>query len=102
MEHEEHFDEEEYISGFNQGYFLAKEFPEVADILNNATGKSYKFEGLRDGRQQYLEEVIDKESKSNLDYENRPTWLSDKRFSEHTKNEDKEVDKFKDVDKEDY
>lgn len=78
----DNFNEEEYISGFNKGYYLAKEFPELADILRNATGTSDRLEGMKDGREQY----------SYDHFESRlPSFLKDSPFDK----QDKTVEKNK-------
>lgn len=92
------FNEAEYISGFNKGYLLAKEFPEIADILSSATGSSDKLDGMKDGRQQYLDEALEKNVAVNKsitsekDEEYRPIWLSGDRLKneEVPKNQDKD------------
>jgi hypothetical protein len=106
MDMTDEFNEAEYISGFNKGYLLAKEFPEIADILNSATSSSDKLDGMKDGRQQYLDETLEKginlsmESKSEENEIYRPSWLSNDRLNDEEISKDNSKDKDIDLDRE--
>lgn len=90
----DNFNEEEYVSGFNKGYYLAKEFPEIADILKDATGTSDRLAGMKDGREQFLGEAIDKDKEN----ANQPNWLRDNRLEEIDNTIDKSINLNKDID----
>lgn len=49
-------DQQQYITGFNEGYRLAEHLPDVARLLGDTEGDSPRMLGIRDGRQQYIEE----------------------------------------------
>jgi len=94
MENENYFDEAEYIRGFNVGYRLTQESPEFSDFLATSSGKGDRLDGMKDGRQQYLEEQFkEKALEQNKNY-NTPSWLENDRF----KNLDKGFDKSKSKD----
>ncbi|UPT67666.1 MAG: hypothetical protein M0D57_03060 [Sphingobacteriales bacterium JAD_PAG50586_3] len=57
MEHEE-TPAPEYLKGFNQGYLLAKEKPELMEQLAKVEDKSEQGQGLQDGYKEYLLERI--------------------------------------------
>jgi hypothetical protein len=76
--------EENYIKGFNEGYSLSKEVPEIADILSKASGDSDRLNGFKDGRSQYINERLK---------EKRPSWLTSKGFSKDDKEPEKSNDK---------
>lgn len=84
MENQEYFDEAEYIRGFNQGYIVSKEYPEFADILKGATGKSDLLDGMKDGREQYLEEQLNKDK--DVQHPNLPEFLKRDRLEDNSKN----------------
>jgi hypothetical protein len=44
----------DYIKGFNEGYVLAKDQPELADKLASMKGDSERVAGFHDGRRQYV------------------------------------------------
>lgn len=50
-------DEQQYISGFNRGYLIAKHEPELASQLAKTPNDSPFFNGMIDGKEQYEHEV---------------------------------------------
>lgn len=44
----------DYTKGFNEGYIIAKEMPEVADQLSKVLGDSDRAKGFQSGRAQYM------------------------------------------------
>lgn len=75
---------EQYISGFNQGYLLARHLPELAEKLTKIEGKSDRVLGMKEGIEQYVLE----QSKDRT-----PDWLKKDRLG---KTDDKLNDKSKD------
>ena len=51
MEHG--YDEEKYVTGFNEGYMVAKYAPELSAKLAEIKGNAPRLEGLLDGIEQY-------------------------------------------------
>lgn len=94
MEEREFFNETEYIEGFNLGYKMTKDFPELAEFLDYTRGHNDKLDGLKDGRQQYLEEKLQEKTIEPTKDSNFPAWLKDDRLE----NLDKEIDKDQDKD----
>lgn len=76
----------DYVTGFNEGYTIARDLPELAEQLGKAVGTTERGQGFQSGREQWLYE--EKEHR-------RPTWLSKSRLS------DKRNEPSKDVNKED-
>jgi len=58
----------DYIKGFNEGFMISENLPELAKQLSTATGDSERLQGMRDGRKQYLIDQV-----KSL----RPSWLRD-------------------------
>ena len=50
-------DEQQYISGFNRGYLIARHEPELAAKLTITPNPSPFFTGMMDGKEQYEKEV---------------------------------------------
>lgn len=48
--------ERDYARGFNDGYVIAGNLPELASQLSHTSLESPWFEGFRDGREQYVQE----------------------------------------------
>lgn len=44
----------EYIKGFNDGYLLSKELPDLADRLSSAKSETDRSKGLQDGFKAYV------------------------------------------------
>lgn len=44
----------EYLTGFNQGYEMTGQLPDLADQVSKAFGESERGQGFRDGRGQML------------------------------------------------
>lgn len=72
MEEAENVDPK-YVEGFNQGYYLAKHTPELADKLSSLTGNNPRLEGMKNGIEQYALE----HSKDIT-----PDWLKKDRLSQ--------------------
>lgn len=47
-----------YLEGFNNGYFLAKYEPELAEKLSKIQADSLHVKGLQQGREQFLKEQL--------------------------------------------
>lgn len=62
-----------FLKGFNEGYVIAQNMPELAEILANIKSNSERMNGLRAGRNQYNKEQIE-QLKSHL-----PGWLKNDR-----------------------
>ena len=90
MENREHFNETEYIEGFNLGYRMTKDFPELAEFLDHTRGYTDKLDGLKDGRSQYLEEQLEKHKENKK--EPSLSWLKKDKLTKGN-NFDKEKDK---------
>ncbi|WP_406825450.1 hypothetical protein [Pedobacter sp. KACC 23697] len=86
---ENFFNETEYIDGFNLGYKIAQEFPELAEIIGQAKSKSDRFDGLKDGRQQFLEEQLKEKAIEQDKNHDTPAWLKDDRMGNLDKGFDK-------------
>jgi hypothetical protein len=76
----------DYLKGFNEGYTIAKDMPELADRLSSIKGDGDRLQGLQDGRKEY---ILDKAK------ELRPDWLKEKptpkdRGTERSKGKDRE------------
>lgn len=75
----------EYLKGFNEGYLLAKESPELTDKLSSIKGESDRTKGFLDGGKEYnLEKIRDL----------RPNWLQEKSKTDRisSKGRDREKD----------
>lgn len=96
MEEKEFFNETEYIEGFNLGYRMTKDFPELAEFLDYTRGHNDKLDGLKDGRQQFLEEKLQEKTVHQTKGMNYPSWLKTDRF-ENLNNEDTKPDPDKDI-----
>lgn len=77
-----------YIKGFNQGYMIAVYEPELSEKLSKTTGESSFIAGIKDGRQQYLDEKFQ---------EKMPSWLKNNPF-EQRDNQPVKQEKDKDFD----
>ena len=76
-----------YLEGFNNGYFLAKYEPELAEKLSKIQAESLHVKGLQQGREQYLKEQLK---------ERLPTLLKEQPMSEKSKSPFKGQDKSMD------
>lgn len=82
---EKEFNEREYIDGFNQGYIMTKYAPEMQDLISFAQGSSDRFDGLRDGQEQYFDDLdAEKEPDRSLDIDNDniPDALKNNRYDD--------------------
>lgn len=93
MEEREIFNETEYIEGFNLGYKMTKDFPELAEFLDHTRGHNDKLDGLKDGRQQYLEEQLKEKTAEQTKSSHTPSWLNDDRLENLDREIDKDLDK---------
>lgn len=79
----------DYLKGFNEGYLLSKERPELAEtIIKNVPGDTERLSGFADGHRQY---EIEKDKTLSLD------WIKD----EAPGYDEKELNKDLDIDKDD-
>lgn len=63
----------EYIKGFNEGYMIAKNMPDLASQLQSITGNSERSVGFQDGRKQYeLEKFKERDRKAPSGYQTPP------------------------------
>ncbi len=77
----------DYVTGFNEGYIIARDMPALAEQLRKAVGESERGKGFQSGREQWHFE--EKEHR-------RPAWLNKERLT------DKDHEQpAKDIDKED-
>jgi hypothetical protein len=65
-------DEKDYIKGFNEGYSISREMPEIAEALSKASGKGDRLNGFKDGRNQLIEERMKERRPSYLKSEKAP------------------------------
>lgn len=79
-----------YLEGFNQGYFLAKHAPDLANSLSNLKPANLRLEGIQHGIQEFGREQV-------KDY--MPEWLKQDRLNTINKTNDS---KEKDIDKDEY
>jgi hypothetical protein len=77
-------DEKDYIKGFNEGYSISKEMPEIAEALSKAFGNSDRLNGFKDGRSELINEQLK---------ERRPSYLKTKVSSVEKPVTSKEVSK---------
>lgn len=56
----------DYAKGFNEGYFIMKYEPALADKLAAITSKALRMEGFKDGRLEFIKE---------RDLERLPQWM---------------------------
>ena len=79
-----------YVKGFNEGYIIAQQMPELADILAKVESNSERLNGFKAGRKQYNKEQIE-QLKSHL-----PGWLKSDRPAKEQgsleKNRDHDMD----------
>ena len=68
-----------YQKGFNEGYILAQYDPELSDYVSKAKGGGVRFEGMQQGREEYLLEQIK---------EKLPSWLTERNNSKDIDNLD--------------
>lgn len=73
----------EYLKGFNEGYQLAKELPDMADKFSSIKSESERTKGFQDGQKQF---VLEKAK------EQRPAWLKDKKIEKANKSKDLDKD----------
>jgi len=95
MEEMGYFNEKEYIEGFNLGYKISKEVPELGELIYSAKGVSNKLEGLKDGRQQYLEDqLVDQKNKEKFNDKSKSFLISDQKnkIPRIAKNKSQEID----------
>lgn len=69
--HKEENPSPDYLKGFNYGYMIAENIPDLAKQLATATGASDRFVGMKHGIEQYKLE----QSKTKL-----PDWLQQDRL----------------------
>jgi hypothetical protein len=93
MENLAYFNEKEYIEGFNLGYQISREIPELGELIYSARGETSRLDGLKHGRQQYLEDQLEK-TVEQTQPRNKETHLSWLRSND--KQESKDKDKVKD------
>lgn len=83
-----------FLKGFNEGYVIAEQMPELAEVLVNVKSNSERLKGLRAGRDQYNKEQIE-QLKSHL-----PGWLKNKRSDKDkpspAKSKDRDIEPDKD------
>lgn len=48
----------EYLKGFNEGYVLAKEAPDLANKLSSLKSDSERTQGFQDGRKEFVMEKV--------------------------------------------
>lgn len=60
----------DYTKGFNEGYLVSKNLPELSDKIASAIGDSDRGQGFRDGRKELLQERLK---------EKTPEWASKSR-----------------------
>ena len=82
-----------YLKGFNEGYIIAQNMPELAGVLANVESKSVRLSGLKAGREQYNKEQI--EQVRNL----LPDWLKSDRSVEDKNSPSKSKDRNIEPDK---
>lgn len=87
MEETENKVDKNYLEGFNNGYFLAKYEPELAEMLSKIHAESLHVKGLQKGREQYLKEQLK---------EKLPSLLKEQPMSEKSKSPFKGQDKSMD------
>ena len=68
-----------YQKGFNDGYLLQQNEPEIANLLSAIKSDDAYLEAMRAGREQYLLEV--KERFKSRSHDNVPTHSKDKGMS---------------------
>ncbi len=73
-----------FIQGMNEGYYLAKYMPEVADGLYKIVSDSERIQGFKAGREEFMKEKLAERMKS---------WES------REKKMDKDILRDKDLDK---
>ena len=76
----------DYIKGFNEGYLIEKNLPELAEKLSSSLSQSDRSKGFGDGRKEMMLEMA---------REKYPSWLKD----DITANQGIEEDIQKDQDK---
>jgi hypothetical protein len=57
----------EYIKGFNDGYVLAQEIPDLAKSLSKIETRSDRLSGFKDGKKQYILEKLHEQRDKLLD-----------------------------------
>jgi len=82
----------DYVKGFNEGYLIKQNLPELADRLADAVGDSLRSQGFKDGRSEVIRE---------LERDRYPKWLRSDRLSSLEEKEQEERERGKDRDKED-
>lgn len=83
-----------FLKGFNEGYIIAQQMPELAQVLANIESNSERLNGLKAGQKQYDKEQIE-QLKSHL-----PGWLKGdhaaKNPSTPTKSKGRDIEPDKD------
>ena len=79
----------DYLKGFNEGYMLASNFPELTETLGNAVGDSIRSQGFKAGKEQFVFE------KKEARY---PAWLKENRLPNANREQDLSKDHDKDYD----
>jgi hypothetical protein len=77
---------QDYQTGFNEGYIIAKYSPELAGQLRNINETSLRLTGFQEGRDQFINEQTK---------ERMPSWLKGNRFEEKVISPDKSLEKAK-------
>ncbi len=70
----------DFIKGMNEGYYLAKYLPEVADGLYKIISDNDRIQGFKAGREEYIKEKVAERMKSWDKEERNKDWeiLNDK------------------------
>ncbi|RRA98608.1 hypothetical protein [Larkinella rosea] len=82
-----------YLKGFNEGYIIAQNMPELAEVLANVKSDSMRLNGLKAGREQYNKEQIE-QLKTHL-----PSWLKGDRLTKGQDSTAKSKDRDNELDK---
>jgi hypothetical protein len=88
MEKEEKISQD-YLTGFNEGYTIAKYNPELAGQLANVTQDNLRGTGFQQGHEQFLKE----QTKERL-----PSWVKGDRSERNSVVPDKNIEKGKNMD----
>ena len=80
----------EFMKGFNEGYTIAKQLPDLSKQLGEINSETLRSQGFQLGREQYITEQKK---------ERYPAWLNSDRFNDsrsdpdHRKGRDKEPER---------
>jgi hypothetical protein len=78
-----------YVRGFNDGYLIAKNEPELSKMLKDMQDPAVYIEGFKNGVEEYTLEK---------DKAMQPKWLRKDRLTSFNKDVDKEIERDKDLD----